>query len=78
MTSHNLECSDLPGTQMVSFAELKKMASELLPLSSITRKIIASEPNLFSKEQSVAKIEILSRLLYEELSEGAVIQGVRL
>lgn len=52
----------------LSLIELKAIARELLPPSSMVRKQILAEPDVLSRESIMAKIEIFARMLGEELS----------
>ena len=51
----------------VSFAELKSIARKLLPKSSMVRRLILAESDFVPRESAVAKMEIFSRMLREEL-----------
>jgi hypothetical protein len=55
--------------ETVSFVDLKKLVVKLLPATSILRKLILSEPDVMSRLNATAKLEIYVRLLYSELGE---------
>jgi hypothetical protein len=54
---------------MVSFVELKQLVVKLFPPTSILRKMILGEPDMMSRTNSIAKMEIYVRLLYSELRD---------
>jgi hypothetical protein len=54
---------------MVNFVELKQLAVKLFPPTSILRKMILGEPDMMSRTNAIAKMEIYVRLLYSELKD---------
>ena len=55
--------------EIVSFKELKSLATKYLPKDSILRKILASELDYLPKTIASGKVEIYISLLYEELKQ---------
>jgi hypothetical protein len=54
-------------TDKVSFAELKRLAKDLLPAKSALRSLILSEPDEVPRAEALVKLTVYSRLLYSEL-----------
>jgi hypothetical protein len=55
--------------EVVSFKELKSLATKYLPKDSILRNILASELDYLPKTIASGKVEIYISLLYEELKQ---------
>ena len=53
--------------EFVSLSKLKDAARKLLPADSITRRVIAAEPDTLPLAEALSKFEIFDRLLIEEL-----------
>jgi hypothetical protein len=56
--------------EQLSFVELKALARRLLRHDSPLRKVILSQPDTLPKWSGLAKVEVFSGLLYEELGKG--------
>jgi hypothetical protein len=55
--------------EVVSFKELKSLATKYLPKDSILRNILSYEPDYLPKTIASGKVEIYISLLYEELKQ---------
>jgi len=53
--------------EKLSLVELKAIAKNMLPVRSVLRGLILSEPDYLRKNEAMAKVEIFVRLLYQEL-----------
>jgi len=53
--------------EKLSLVELKAIAKNTLPVRSVLRGLILSEPDYLSKNEAMAKVEIFVKLLYQEL-----------
>lgn len=52
-----------------SLADLKSMATRLLPETSELRMLILSEHDILSRREVTGKLEIFLKLLYKELAD---------
>lgn len=52
---------------MMSFVELKRLATELLPANSTLRRLILSEPDEVPRIEGLGKLTVYVKLLYSEL-----------
>ncbi|MDE1766877.1 MAG: hypothetical protein KGI27_11495 [Thaumarchaeota archaeon] len=59
---------------ITSLADLKSMATRLLPATSALRMLILSEPDILPRSEVMAKLEIFLRLLYQELADGYTVR----
>lgn len=59
---------------ITSLADLKSMATRLLPATSALRMLILSEPDILPRSEVMAKLEIFLRLLYQELADGYAVR----
>jgi hypothetical protein len=55
--------------QQISLASLKSLAAEMLDRHSMLRLLVLAEPDLLPREQALAKVQVFSRILYEELTK---------
>jgi len=55
------------GLDKLSLIELKAIAKNILPVRSVLRSLILSEPDCLPKREAMAKVEIFVKLLYQEL-----------
>ena len=56
--------------EQVSFVELKALARRLLRHDSPLRRLILRQPDTLPKWSGLAKVEVFSELLYEELGKS--------
>ena len=54
--------------ELVSFAALKLLATEMLERHSLLRMLVLAEPDLMQREQALAKVQVFTRIPYEELT----------
>jgi len=57
-------------TDKVSFVQLKHLAMELLPSTSVLRSLILSEPDEVSKAEGLGKLTVYVKLLYSEVGRS--------
>jgi hypothetical protein len=55
---------------LVSLVELKQLAIRRLPHSSYLRTLILAEADRLPRQEALAKLQVFSRLLYEELTKA--------
>jgi len=53
--------------EKLSLVELKAIAKNMLPVRSVLRGLILSEPDYLPKNEAMAKVDIFVKLLYQEL-----------